>query len=81
MCIRDRAEVGFDLGEDCRWLADYLATKHENTFAGEENDHYWYVAMTSGGWWVRRSIDGTEEQFFEILTQLHIHLTSAGIHT
>ncbi|MBT9314560.1 hypothetical protein [Leptothoe spongobia] len=64
------SDVGFDLGEDCRWLADYLATKHENTFEGEENSHYWYVAITSGGWWVRRSIDGTEEQFFEILTQL-----------
>ncbi|NEQ49925.1 MAG: hypothetical protein F6K11_07310 [Leptolyngbya sp. SIO3F4] len=63
-------DIGFDLGEDCRWLADYLATKYENTFEGEEESHYWYIALTSGGWWVRRSIDGTADQFFEILTQL-----------
>ncbi|CCH98785.1 Peptidase C14, caspase catalytic subunit P20 [Microcystis aeruginosa PCC 9717] len=29
-----------------------------------------YLAIGSGGFWVRRSIDGTEQQFFDILTKL-----------
>jgi hypothetical protein len=63
-------DVGDKLQENFRWLADYLATQNENSFEGEERDHYWYLAIVSGGFWVRRSIDGTEEKFFDILTQL-----------
>jgi len=29
-----------------------------------------HITVSSGGFWVRRSIDGTEKQFFDILTQL-----------
>jgi energy-coupling factor transporter ATP-binding protein EcfA2 len=63
--------VGFMLTEDCRWLADYLTTQNEialNDIKG--GDDYWYLAHVSGGFWVRRSIDGTEKQFFDILTKL-----------
>ncbi len=63
-------DVGDKLQENFKWLADYLATQNENSFEGEERAHYWYLAKVSGGFWVRRSIDGTEQQFFDILTQL-----------
>lgn len=63
-------QVGFALGEDFRWLADSLATRHEGEYEGQDAELYWYVALTSGGFWVRRTIDGTEAQFFELLTQV-----------
>ena len=50
-----------DLQEKFRWLSDYLAT--------DKNDD-WYLANTAGGFWVRRSIDGTETQIFQLLTKL-----------
>jgi hypothetical protein len=62
---------GWYLQEKFRWLRDYLANQNENIsekINGEDN--YWYLANVSGGFWVRRSIDGTEQQFFDILTQL-----------
>ena len=50
-----------DLQEKFRWLSDYLATdKHDD----------WYLANTAGGFWIRRSIDGTEAQIFQLLTKL-----------
>ena len=54
-------DAGWELGEDFRWLSDYLAT--------DKNDD-WYLANTAGGFWVRRSIDGTEAQVFRLLTKL-----------
>lgn len=54
-------ENGDFLQESYRWLADYLAT--------EKNDD-WYLANTAGGFWVRRSIDGTESQVFGLLRKL-----------
>ena len=50
----------FQLQEDFRWLSDYLAT---------DKDDDWYLANTAGGFWVRRSIDGTEAQIFRLLTK------------
>ena len=59
--IDRRTEPGNDLQENFRWLSDYLAT--------DKNDD-WYLANTAGGFWVRRSIDGTEAQIFRLLTKL-----------
>ncbi|NCS29348.1 MAG: ATP-binding protein [Microcystis aeruginosa F13-15] len=62
---------GWYLQEKFRRLGDYLANQNENIsekINGEDN--YWYLANVSGGFWVRRSIDGTEQQFFDILTKL-----------
>ncbi len=50
-----------DIGEKFRWLSDYLATDKKDD---------WYLANTSGGFWVRRSIDGTEAQIFQLLKKL-----------
>jgi hypothetical protein len=50
-----------DLQEKFRWLSDYLATARKDD---------WYLANTAGGFWVRRSIDGTEAQIFQLLTKL-----------
>ncbi len=67
-------KLSYELQEDFRSLADYLATQNENAsknaFKREEKENYWYLANVSGGFWVRRSIDGTEKQFFDILTKL-----------
>lgn len=57
--VRDRYNL--DLGEDFRWLSDYLVT---------DKDDDWYLANTAGGFWVRRSIDGTEAQVFRLVTKL-----------
>lgn len=54
-------EVSFDLQEDLRWLSDYLA-------ADKGDD--WYLANTAGGFWARRSMDGTEAQIFRLVTKL-----------
>ncbi|MDJ0692573.1 MAG: AAA family ATPase [Xenococcaceae cyanobacterium MO_188.B32] len=59
--------AGIYIQKKFRWLADYLATENERI---DEQRNYWYLANVSGGFWVRRSIDGTEEQFFDILTKL-----------
>ena len=60
--IADKAkDAGGDLGEDVRWLADYLAT--------DKGDD-WYLANTAGGFWIRRAIDGTEPQIFRLVTKL-----------
>ena len=50
-----------DLLDDFSWLPDYLTTKK-----GDD----WYLTITAGGFWVRRSIDGTEPQMFRMLTTL-----------
>ena len=42
-------------------LSDYLAVVKRDD---------WYMANTAGGFWVRRSIDGTEAQIFQLLTKL-----------
>ena len=49
------------LQEKFRWLSDYLAT---------EGKYDWYAANTAGGFWVRRSIDGTDKEFFQLLRKL-----------
>lgn len=58
-------ENGKDLGdalmEYFRWLSDYLA-------ADKGDD--WYLANTAGGFWVRRSIDGTEAQIFRLVVKV-----------
>ena len=59
--VEKGSEAGWSLGEDFRWLSDYLAT--------DKNDD-WYLANTAGGFWVRRSIDGTEAQIFHLLEKL-----------
>jgi TIR domain len=60
--IADKAkDAGGDLGEDVRWLSDYLAT--------DKGDD-WYLANTAGGFWIRRAIDGTEPQIFRLVTKL-----------
>lgn len=58
---RTDRENGDFLQESYRWLSDYLAT--------EKNDD-WYLANVAGGFWVRRSIDGTEPQVFGLLSKL-----------
>jgi hypothetical protein len=59
-----KPDIGFALGEDFRWLSDYLSSPD---FDGG-ND--WYLDNTAGGFWVRRSIDGTEPQIFRILQKI-----------
>jgi hypothetical protein len=54
-------EVSFQLQEDFHWLADYFGT---------EGSTDWYLAYSAGGFWVRRSIDGTEAQIFRMVTKL-----------
>lgn len=54
-------QEGRYMGERFRWLADYLATV--------EGDD-WYLVNTAGGFWVRRSIDGTHEQIFNLVIKL-----------
>ena len=49
------------LQERFRWLSDYLT-------ADKGDD--WYLANTAGGFWVRRSIDGTEAHVFSLLKKL-----------
>jgi energy-coupling factor transporter ATP-binding protein EcfA2 len=56
-----KKDVSFDLQEDLRWLADYFGTS-------EGTD--WYLTYSAGGFWVRRSLDGTEGQIFRMLTKL-----------
>ncbi|MEM7670486.1 MAG: hypothetical protein AAF317_15335, partial [Pseudomonadota bacterium] len=50
-----------DLGERFRWLADYLATARDDD---------WYLANTAGGFWVRRTIDGTQGQIYQLLVKI-----------
>lgn len=59
--MEQRTDPGNELQEDFRWLSDYLAT---------DRDDDWYLANTAGGFWVRRSIDGTEAQIFQLVTKL-----------
>jgi hypothetical protein len=64
-------EIGNSVQEDCRFLADYLATINEDSYEREEERiNYSYMANVGGGFWVRRSIDGTEKRFFAILVKL-----------
>lgn len=51
----------FDLQEEFRWLADYLATE-----LGDD----WYLSNTVGGFRVRCSIDVTEGQVLELVINL-----------
>jgi hypothetical protein len=48
------------LQEQFREFADEFASK----------DFSWYETNTAGGFWIRRSIDGTDQYFIEILDQL-----------
>ena len=76
------AAVGDVLQEDCRWLADYLATLNQYGYETlDEQENYWYLVNVSGGFWVRRSIDGTEKQFFEILVKLLEIYDSEWLHS
>jgi hypothetical protein len=60
--IADKSsDVGAALGDDVTWLSDFLAT--------DKGDD-WYLANTAGGFWVRRSIDGSEPQIFRLVTKL-----------
>ena len=63
--LEEGRDVGWGSGEDLqekfRWLSDYLEV--------DKNDD-WYLANTAGGFWVRRSIDGTEAQIFQLVTKL-----------
>jgi hypothetical protein len=54
-------DIGDALQEDFRWLSDYLATER-----GDD----WYLANTAGGFWVRRSLDGTEAQIFRMTKKI-----------
>lgn len=55
------AGAPLDLGETYRWLSDYTAYRDQDD---------WYLANTAGGFWLRRSLDGTEPQVFRIVTKL-----------
>ncbi|HEY1983774.1 MAG TPA: toll/interleukin-1 receptor domain-containing protein [Terracidiphilus sp.] len=50
-----------DTQESFRWLSDYDA------FVNRDD---WYLSNTAGGFWMRRSLDGTEPQIFRIVTKL-----------
>jgi hypothetical protein len=54
-------EAALSLQEDFRWLSDYLAAAKCDDF---------YLANTAGGFWVRRSMDGTENQIFGLIKKL-----------
>jgi hypothetical protein len=51
----------YDIGEAFRWLADYSAVVDADD---------WYLANTAGGFWVRRSADGTEPQIYRIVVKI-----------
>jgi hypothetical protein len=55
------AELGRKLQDDFSWLSDYLATDKDDDI---------YLANTAAGFWVRRSIDGTEAQFFALVKKM-----------
>jgi hypothetical protein len=55
------SDIGFELGTDVDWLSDYLVNVKGDDL---------YLANTAGGFWVRRSIDGTEAQIFRLVTKL-----------
>ena len=57
-----KENLGFALQENFRWLSDYLSAPE---FKAINDD--WYLENTAGGFWVRRSLDGTEPQIFSIL--------------
>ena len=59
--LAQRTDPKDGLGEAFRWLSDYQAVD-----MGDD----WYLANTAGGFWVRRSIDGTDDQIFRLLTKL-----------
>lgn len=48
------------------WLSDYLLAVH----SPDECCGDWYLASASAGFWVRRSIDGTEPRIFELVSRL-----------
>jgi hypothetical protein len=50
-----------DLGEAFRWLSDYATVVDKDD---------WYLANTAGGFWARRSLDGTEPQIFELVKKV-----------
>ena len=48
-------------------ISDFLV----NTKARPAPDaRHWYLTNTAGGFWVRRSIDGTEAQIFELVVKV-----------
>jgi hypothetical protein len=48
------------------WLSDYIFAKSRTTECCEP----WYLASASSGFWVRRSIDGTEARIFELVKKV-----------
>jgi conflict system STAND superfamily ATPase len=58
-------EIGSALGDDLSWLSSYLS----NYPAFQKGDDL-YIASNAAGFWVRRSIDGTEPQIFRMLKKL-----------
>ena len=65
------ADLGFNLQENCRFVSDYVASVYEssnNLATGEQE--FWYLANVSCGFWTRRSIDGTDQEFESILIKL-----------
>ena len=54
-------------GSGDRAPGDYLQSAFRN-FAGKfSGDNAEYVAIVEPGFWVRRSIDGTEDEFYQLL--------------
>ena len=51
----------FEIGEEFRWLADYGKVINRDD---------WYFANTAGGFWVRRNIDGTDAQIYQIVVKI-----------
>ena len=47
------------------WLSDYTLKKYHPKV--EECCEPWYLASGSAGFWVRRSIDGTEARIFALV--------------
>jgi len=60
-----KENVGFALQENFNWLSDYLSAPDFKVI----NDDG-YLENTAGGFWVRRSLDGTEPQIFSIVEKV-----------
>jgi hypothetical protein len=50
-----------NLGEALRWLSGYATVVDKDD---------WYLANNAGGFWVRRSLDGTEPQMFQLVKKV-----------
>lgn len=57
---------GIFLEERFLWLSDYL----QAVFPHDDSNDDWYMASAAAGFWVRRSIDGTEGRVFALVKTL-----------